>query len=79
MKIKNQKFEFKGDSKKLIVKDEKGKEIASFFYNMRGYVPNFELSNSRKVLYHFPERAESTMIRDFKKAIKNGFVNLKTY
>ena len=78
-KIKNQKFTFTANSKELKVKGEDGKEVVSFYYNMRGYVPNFELSNNRNVLYHFPERAKTTIIKLFKNAIKTGFVNLKIY
>ena len=79
MIVKNQIFTFTFNSENLIVNDEKGQKIVSFFYNMKGYIPEFELSNNRNVIYNFQERGKTIQIKEFKKAIKTGFVNLKKY
>ena len=61
------------------MKDKDGKEIASFFFNMKGFVPNFELANQRGVLYSFFERAQKTQIKEFKNAINSGYTRIKLY
>lgn len=81
--IKKQKFQFETISncfskEKLNIKDEKRAVIASFQFNMIGFIPNFQLSNDSKVKYNFPERGEKAQIKEFKKAIMTGFVNLKS-
>lgn len=73
------KNNFLDESDLMIVKDESGNKIASFYYNMTGFVADFDLSDKEGVIYTFYERAASTQIREFKKALKQGFVNIKNY
>lgn len=56
-----------------------GKKIGKFYYNMRGYVPDFVLSNEAGVQQHFGEKNKLTQSIAFKKAVKQGFVSFKVF
>lgn len=50
--------------------------VATFGFNMTGFTPNFDLKNGNNVIYDFRESSATKQFSEFKKAIKNGFVNI---
>jgi hypothetical protein len=57
-----------------------GKKIASFYYNMKGYNQDFYLFNEAGTQYGFGgDRSKSHQVKDFKTAIKAGFVHIKPF
>ena len=68
-----------GRTNELIIEDDNGVKICSFSFNMKGYSPNFELTNNEGVEWHFQERAETTQIKELKKAFKEGYNIFKNY
>jgi len=61
----------------FIYKD--GKKLTEFYYNMRGFIPNFTLTNGNGVQASFGELSKSKSLRLFKNNIKQGFVNLHKF
>lgn len=66
-----------GNPDKLILKYN-GKQIAKFYYNMRGYNSDFSLKNSEGLYYGFGgDKPKSKQVSEFKKALKEGFTFIK--
>jgi hypothetical protein len=66
-----------GNPDKLILKYD-GKQIAKFYYNMRGYNSDFSLKNSEGLYYGFGgDKPKSKQVSEFKKALKEGFTFIK--
>lgn len=56
------------------------KVIAQFYYNMKGYNKDFFLKNKDGVGFGFMgEASKNTQLKDFKKALKEGFYFIKSY
>ena len=62
---------------------ENGKQISQFYFNMSGYNQDFYLFKSpidRKERSDFGgEKGKTTAIREFKQAVKNGYVWLENF
>ena len=78
-KITTEKTSAFGNPDKLKLKFG-GKVIASFYYNLKGYCANFYLKNKEDVQWGFgKDRSEAHQLSDFKKALKEGFVFIKSF
>lgn len=56
-----------------------GQYVARFYFNMRGYVQDFQLRNAEGTGFDLGERGKSTQIRELKRAIRDGFSKLIPY
>lgn len=78
-KIQNKETTAYGSPDKLILFFN-DKKIADFYFNMKGYNANFSLKNKDGVHWGFSgDRSKTYQISEFKKALKDGFVYIKTY
>ena len=68
-----------GTPDKLILKYD-GKKIGQFYYNTRGFNQDFVLKNAEGKGFAFGgDKPKSTQVSNFKKALKDGFTNVKFY
>ena len=68
-----------GRVSELIIENDNRVKICSFNFNMKGYTPNFELTNNEGIEWNFQERAESTQLKELKRAFKEGYNLFKNY
>lgn len=56
-----------------------GEYLGYFYFNMTGYNSSFSLYHQDGSSLQFGEKGKTTVIKEFKKALKNGFIYLYNF